>query len=91
MVPAHVADRIHGGDDPQPRGHEREQHPERLDLERHPQTGHHFHHIGLGAAPGLHLGQQCENHGEEGTGGAQAGRLAQIRPTLQRDDEHRAD
>ena len=91
VVAAHIADRIDRIDDPQRRGDEREQHPERLDLEREAQARHDGDVERLRPRAGQHMRQQAPGCQAESAGRHQRHRLADIRMTVEQRDHQRAE
>ena len=76
---AHVSDRIERGDDPEPRGHQREEHAERFHLEGERQPGEHLHDIEHRPAPRPDHGQDFRgDQDEQGGGGGETDGLSQI-------------
>ncbi len=68
MTP-HVADGVGGGDDPQARRHQGEEHAQRLDLEGEGEAGQHLQDLQPGPAAIHDEGQQLEHGAEEQSAG----------------------
>ena len=78
VVAPHIADGIDRGNDPEPRGNERKEHSQRLDLEGEREPRHHLDIQGLGAGAGKHGTEQAEHRQEERTGRRKGDGFAQI-------------
>jgi len=88
VVGAHVADRVQGGDDPQPRRHHGEEHPQRFDLEGELEAGQDLDHVKAGSAAGLHHGQDDSGDDrKQAHAGDETRRLADIRPAPEQHDQ----
>jgi len=92
VVTTHIADRVQRGHDPQPRRHEGEKHPQRLDLECEIEAGQDLDNVEARPAPHHHRRQDdFRDDGEERACGKEGRGLADVRPAPQEGDQNDAE
>ncbi len=89
VAPAHVADRVERGDDPQERGDQREQQSQRLQRQRQRQAGEHVDQLDLDRAA-AEAPSEVRDVGEQQQARDQRGGLAKVGPAVQQGHDQRA-